>query len=218
MNQSFGNVIERYWINSKGIVIRVDESVRLSVSFDASINQMCFRANNNFNVDHTCSEQDEHAALKYTICKSDNIVDAYMMFAKVPSGMPVCLNHRFGQHGLNIDESKVLQYANEIIDNGFSNSQIEIDDMFSTHYGEFNFTPEKFTNPKAMIQKLKGQGFRVTVWVTPFANIESPAFIERIAKGYWLKDLTGEVPALVKWWHGIGGILDVENDMAVECI
>jgi alpha-glucosidase (family GH31 glycosyl hydrolase) len=34
-------------------------------------------------------------------------------------------------------------------------------------------------------------------------------------KGYWIKDRQGTVPALVKWWQGIGGILDVSNPEAV---
>ena len=218
LNQSFGNVIERYWISSKGIGIRVDENIPLSVSFNNSDDQICFRAENGLRLISTVKP----AELRYEICRADNVKEIYKLFTSPPSGLPDTRMFKspiwstWAKYKVHIDETKVLQYAREIVENGFSNSQIEIDDMFSTHYGEFNFTPDKFENPKEMIKKLKDMGFRVTVWVTPFANTDSPAFSEGMEKGYWLKDLSGQVPALVKWWQGIGGILDVENDDAVQ--
>ncbi|XP_045209932.2 myogenesis-regulating glycosidase-like [Mercenaria mercenaria] len=221
LNQSFGNVIERYWINSKGIGIRVDENVPLSVSFNNSNNQICFRANNARNY-ISANEVGKHASLVYEMCKATNVKEMFMLFSSRPAGKPDSrmikspIWSTWAKYKVHIDQSKVLQYANEIVVNGFSNSQIEIDDMFSTHYGEFDFTPKKFENPKDMIKKLKENGFRVTVWITPFANLDSPAFLEGMEKGYWLKDFKGQVPALVKWWQGVGGILDVENDEAIN--
>lgn len=40
--------------------------------------------------------------------------------------------------------------------------------------------------------------------------------MEGVEKGYWLRDVSGKVPALVKWWQGIGGIVDVTNEDAIE--
>lgn len=223
LNQSFGNVIDRYWFNSKGIGLRVDENVPLFVSFNNSRNEICFQANHRFiNLMSAPQEKDTLPFLKYEMCKADNVKEIYKLHTSSAMGMPdermfkSPIWSTWAKYKVDIDEVKVLQYAKEIIDNGFSNSQIEIDDMFSTHYGDFNFTPEKFKNPKEMIKKLKNQGFRVTVWITPFANFDSPVFVEGMQKGYWLKDVTGEVPALVKWWQGVGGILDVENEEAIE--
>jgi alpha-glucosidase (family GH31 glycosyl hydrolase) len=218
LNQSFGNVIERFWINSKGIGIRVDDNTPLSVSFNFSHDQICFRAESG----QRCTNNEKPASLVYEFCSADNVKEIYKLFTSLPAGVPdermfkSPIWSTWAKYKVHIDQTKVIHYATEIVENGFSNSQIEIDDMYSTHYGEFNFTPEKFKNPKEMIQKLKQMGFRVTVWVTPFANCDSPAFNEGLEKGYWLKDLTGQVPALVKWWQGIGGLLDVENDNAVN--
>jgi alpha-glucosidase (family GH31 glycosyl hydrolase) len=68
----------------------------------------------------------------------------------VPIGMPVERMIRspiwstWAKYKVNIDQHKILNYAEEINQHGFSNSQIEIDDMFSTKYGDFDFDPKKF--------------------------------------------------------------------------
>ena len=44
---------------------------------------------------------------------------------------------------------------------------------------------------------------------------ESVCLVKGMEKGYWIRDVTGAVPALVRWWQGIGAILDVTNPEAV---
>lgn len=220
LNQSFGNVIDRRWINSLGYSIRVEENVPLSVSFNSSQNELCLQAFNDFYVLDRKSPR--HANLQFEICKSNNILKTFTHLVRKPGGIPDARMFKspiwstWAKYKIHINESKVLEYADEIVAHGFSNSQIEIDDMFSSKYGDLDFTTEKFKQPTEMVKQLKANGFRVTVWITPFANLDSQAFVEGLEKGYWLKDVKGKVPALVTWWQGIGATLDVENELAVD--
>ena len=223
-NVSFGNVIERYWMNSKGAAILLDEETPLFSSFnDTGDEKVCFEAKFEHPFNNIKKILPE---LKLDVCKSNNIklIQQFVsehLFDRC-SGKPDSRMFRspiwstWARYKVNINQEKVLEYADEIIQHGFSNSQIEIDDMFSTYYGELDFTPKKFPGPVEMVTKLKQKGFRITVWVTPFANIDSPAFKTGMNNSYWLLDKRKQVPALLKWWQGVGAILDVSNPGAVE--
>lgn len=223
-NSSFGNVIERYWVNSDGVAILIDEITPLFSSFNENGDgKVCFEAKFEHPFMNIHSRRPE---LRMLVCKSDNIklVNQFVNRNVLSKSVTLPDSRMFrspiwstwARYKVDINQEKVLQYADEINQHGFSNSQIEIDDMFSTFYGEFDFNPNKFPDPKEMVDKLKDKGFRVTVWVTPFANLDSPAFKTGTDSSYWLRDGRKQVPALLKWWQGIGAILDVSNAEAIS--
>jgi len=80
---------------------------------------------------------------------------------------------------------------------------LEIDDRYTTTYGQFDFDVKKFPNAARMIQKLHDRGFRVTSWITPFSNFDSPVTAEGAAKNYWIIDAASpkshSTPARTKW-------------------
>ena len=59
-----------------------------------------------------------------------------------------------------INENSVRQFALDIISNGYSNSQLEIDDKWQTEYGDFSFDKKKFPNIAEFITELNDLGFR----------------------------------------------------------
>jgi len=82
-------------------------------------------------------------------------------------------------------------------------SQLEIDDRYSSDYGQFDFDTVKFPNASVMIAKLHSLGYHVSVWVTPFANLYSQAMAEGAVGKYWIadEDFPDEyVPALTRWY------------------
>jgi len=54
----------------------------------------------------------------------------------------------------NVSDAIVLSFANEIRENGFNDSQLEIDDRWETCYGELTFDPVRFPDPKQMNTQL----------------------------------------------------------------
>lgn len=63
-----------------------------------------------------------------------------------------------------------------------------IDDNWQKDYGNFNFRPDKFPNPKAMVDELHAMGFKVMLWVSPFVSPDSEEFRYLKTKGIWIKE------------------------------
>lgn len=53
---------------------------------------------------------------------------------------------------------------------------MEIDDRWQTKYGDLEFDPVKFPDPKGMVAQLHAMGFKVTCWVMPFFEEASTAY------------------------------------------
>jgi myogenesis-regulating glycosidase len=114
-----------------------------------------------------------------------------------------------------INQDVVLQYADDIIKNDYPFNVLEIDDRWQVYYGDLGFDPQRFPNPKQMIEELHAKGFKVTAWVIPFLDPQSQAFADG-AKNGWLVRMPDVSPYLVEWWQGRGGLLDVTNPSALE--
>lgn len=221
----YGSVLGRMWISSTGLGIHIAEDVPLHVSFNHNGDQqLCMKADYLEDSGVYPRSSLDPPVLEYNICQSKNAVEAYrnMMdkFFKFPKDIPDVrmfaspIWSTWAQYKMHVNQSMVMEYAKDIMMHNFSNSQLEIDDKWATFYGDLTFDPVKFPQPKQMVSKLKEMGFRVTIWVTPFFNTDSEAFKEGIAKGYFVMDQRGKVPALVKWWQGVGALLDVTNPRA----
>jgi alpha-glucosidase (family GH31 glycosyl hydrolase) len=114
-----------------------------------------------------------------------------------------------------INQEVVLRFADEIIRNGYPYHVMEIDDRWQVYYGDLEFDPQRFPDPKAMIDELHAKGFKVTTWVIPFLDEQSNAFAEGTKNGWLVRRADGS-PYLVPWWQGHGGLLDVTNPSALE--
>ena len=216
----YGPVLERYWFTSTGMAILVNESVPLHVSVNSSGDrQLCLKADYQ---DYPSSQTPLH--LSYKICVGDNAKDIHQFvmkqFFQHPTGIPDVRMMKepiwstWAQFGKGVTQDKIMGFVQKIKESGFSHSQIEIDDKYSTVYGEFDFDSSKFLDPKSMINSLHNDSFRVTIWVYPFANTDSKAFQEGM--NYWVKGVDESVPGLLKWWNGIAATVDTTNIQAAE--
>lgn len=220
----YGSVLERYWLSSRGVAVRVHKHSPLHVSINADNDgKLCFVAT--FDDSYYPNPENELPTLDYTVCTGNDVRDVhdYMSstYVSKPVGWPdermikSPIWSTWAQYKIYINESEILDYARSIRDNGFNNSQIEIDDGFQLKYGDYDFDPSKFSNVSAMVDQLHEMGFRVTLWTTPFANINSDAYDEGDQKGYWVKNDRGESGRVI-WWNGVAGMLDVTNPEACD--
>jgi alpha-glucosidase (family GH31 glycosyl hydrolase) len=53
-----------------------------------------------------------------------------------------------------VSQEKVEKYANEIVARGMDRSIMEIDDRWQRKYGDFDFDPDKFPDPKVRFVSL----------------------------------------------------------------
>lgn len=129
----------------------------------------------------------------YDICHIDrnqsldtylNKLQLYVMtnFFRIPSGIPDELMFKrpiwstWAVYKKSINSEVVKAFANEILANNFSNSQLEIDDKWQTFYGDFGFDRSKFPDISSLVRELNSMGFRTTLWVHPFADLISENF------------------------------------------
>ena len=132
------------------------------------------------------------------------------------------------------NERDILSYAKSMLDNGLPPGVFMIDDTWQHGYGEWHFDMRRFSDPKGMVDKLHGMGFKVLLWMCPFVSMDTPAY-RRIAWGYNPDDVRGyptrggflvsslkpgrggvPPPAAVDWWNGKSALLDFTHPNAVE--
>ena len=131
------------------------------------------------------------------------------------------------------NEKDILAYAKSMLDHGLPPGVFMIDDTWQHGYGEWEFDMRRFTDPKGMVDKLHGMGFKVLLWMCPFVSMDSPAY-RRIAFGMNPDDVKGyptkggflveslapswggvPPPAPIRWWNGRSALLDFTHPNAV---
>jgi alpha-glucosidase (family GH31 glycosyl hydrolase) len=111
-------------------------------------------------------------------------------------------------------QAKVLDYANALLEHGFPPGVLMIDDNWMEDYGDWRFHPARFPEPDKLIAQLHGLGFKVMLWTCPFVSPDSVVFRDLVAKGYLLREASGQV-AIREWWNGWSAVLDCTNPQAV---
>lgn len=213
-------VAERYWVTSSGFYIFVDRSVPLFIDSNNHIaNGFCMIAKQSY----PYSPRDE-VNLSYNVCAFKNArvahMDAVKKHLKHPKGIP---DTRMVQHPIwstwvrckkDVNDTAVRDFAQAIVDNGFNNSQIEIDDNWETCYGSAQFNQSRFPNMTKLGTDLNEMGFRVTLWNHPFVNTNCSLYTTLEKKGYLIKDEEGNTETV--WWDGDAGVVDFTNPSAAQ--
>lgn len=116
----------------------------------------------------------------------------------------------------NQNQEDILKYADQVLKNDFPVGVFMIDDNWQKYYGNFEFKPERFSDPKAMIDQLHKDGFRIMLWICPFVSPDSPEFRELQQKGYLIKRKGTGDAAIIPWWNGYSACYDLSNPAAVD--
>ncbi len=219
-NKVFGGVLEPYFFSSTGIAIFINRDIPLYLSINSPVkNEICFQGKSP-SICGTKRAMEQN--LQYTICTAKDAKEVHKImlgkfFPKAKSlpdlrmlTEPVWST--WAKYKTNVTQKDVLNFLDEIKSNNMTASHIEIDDKYSTTYGDFNFDKSKFPDPNLMVQKLHNRTIRITTWVHPFANLDSKAL--SLGADYWVK--SGNAPGILKWWNGYGAVLDTTNTQGVD--
>lgn len=109
------------------------------------------------------------------------------------------------------NQEDVMKYARAIVDNGFPTGVLMIDDNWQKDYGDWEFRPDRFPNPKEMVDSLHDMGFKVMVWVCPFISPDSKEARDLNKMGYLLRKPGTDEMAVVNWWNGYSACFDLSN-------
>ena len=109
---------------------------------------------------------------------------------------------------------------------------IVIDSPWETQYNTWRFNPNQFPDPGGLISRMRADGVRTVVWVTPWTNLESaegqyprdaesermhrrPAsnYGEAAMAGHFVRGGDGR-PHVGRWWMGTGSPIDFTSSAA----
>ncbi len=116
----------------------------------------------------------------------------------------------WAEMGYEVDQEKIISYANSIVECGLPHKVLIIDDGWMTEYGEWTFNKEKFPDPKGMIKTLKELGFKVEMWIVPYVRKTAADYQMLVEQGGFVKDENGNVVER-EWWNGIDAFLDLTS-------
>jgi alpha-D-xyloside xylohydrolase len=133
----------------------------------------------------------------------------------------------------------VHEHQDDVLDDheGFRRNDIPldaivIDSPWATQYNTWRFNPHQFPDAAGMIRRMRADGVRTVVWVTPWVNLDSrdgqippqpaserlhaepaPNYAPAAAAGHFVKTAAGE-PFVAKWWMGTGSPIDFTSPAA----
>lgn len=113
-------------------------------------------------------------------------------------------------------QSDVVDYAQQLIDNGYPPGVFILDGEWQGNDGGWDFDPNRFQQPKRMIDVLHELGFKVMLTISPFIKGDSPVFQELYTvHDAFLHDpnLPGKA-LLLKWQNEENGLLDFTHPPA----
>ena len=219
---AFGPLLGRYWVNTQGVAIIANQSSPLIVGINTTKHQgqLCLSIDPNL-----YPQTNNTPNLNYTVCKvGDNVKTIHeamvkKYFKKITKGPDETMIRypvwsTWVKYHSEVNQNDVEEFLDQIVKNNFSCSQVEIDDKYTTTYGDYNFDPVKFPNPREMIEKIHNASCRVTTWVHPFADIYSQAFAEGKELGVFVVGGDGKTPGILKWWNGWAVAVDVTKPSA----
>lgn len=152
------------------------------------------------------------------------------------TGMPALLPEWAYGHWKSRDvyehQRDVLEDFDGYRENEIPLDAIVIDSPWETQYNTWRFNRHQFPDPEGMITRMRADGVRTVVWVTPWVNVESgdgqrPPGPESEALhrapaanydagadgGHYIRDPDGS-PHVGRWWMGTGSIVDFSSAAA----
>lgn len=112
------------------------------------------------------------------------------------------------------NQKDILDYARHLIADGYPAGVLMIDDNWQQDYGVYEFRPDRFPDPKAMVDELHELGFKVMLWVSPFVSPDCLESRELERRGFLVKDRGGRNAAVLRWWNGHSTAFDLSNPEA----
>lgn len=205
-------VADRYWLNSLGSFIYVDDQAPLFVDQNyGEPGYMCLEVKKSLPYDI----YDSTYSFVYKIGVASDAKIAHMAAVEhilgKPTGHPAegmvkyPIWSTWARYKRDINQTVVLKFADEVIQHGWIGGQYELDDDWETCYGALKFNTNKFPNIRQTVNAIKEKGFpRVTLWIHPFVNKGcEPVYSEARRNGHFVADHNGNTDT--QWWNSVQG-------------
>ncbi|XP_057651254.1 myogenesis-regulating glycosidase [Diorhabda carinulata] len=228
----WGNVLKRYFINSKGVAIIIDNETPLYISIKDSPKEFCLRAQyDNFAFVNKFTST---AQLNYSMCTSTNM-----------SQLHVFLSEHTLWDGLKKEDSNIIDYfltepvwempemkevlTEVLIDSvtteianfvgTLKQGHILFNEFWQNQIGDFELDEKRFTNFSNFMTKQSRRGFRVVFTIQPFISTESFNFAKAVEENLLISERFSDrrIPALTRYKNvQSAGVLDITNPRTVN--
>lgn len=233
----FGNVVTRYFINSKGAALIVDEDTPLQVAVNKGGKQLCLRAK--YDEFAFANKLTEFPEMMYNICTNvdmrslhssihshrssplwDGLKPADMQTLESLMSEPVWqIAPRF-KHELKAET--IAKYTEDVINLGFlKQGHVLINEYWQNEIGDFLVDKIRFATLNETVDKLHRRGFKVAFTVQPFISTESNNFAECVQKRLLISERNSDrrIPALTRFKSlASAGVLDITNNRSIPWI
>lgn len=214
--ESFGGILERFWLSSSGLSLVVQDDVPLYVgSNDNHSQRLCFRSealSSPFQ-----NPLNDYPALIYKVFISNNVTAAHRHATRTlfkppthtpnPKSFSTPIWHTAANLP-NISSQSLLRFVQLLKYNGFHSGDIELE---APAYIANHLESEMFLSTDVLTSSV---GFNWTVHLSPYFDVASDSFAVLASKMFLIRDVGGLAPTLVEWRGTYSGILDVTNSEA----
>lgn len=222
----FGSIIEQLFVTSDGFAVLLNEFDSWFLRRDPNGGDplLCVAVDHNHFPYHRYYKED-YFHIEFRIMAARNVREAHQTVMKQPGWIPKPTSipdanlftspiwSTWAVYHKEINQSTVLEFAQQVKKHDFPVAQIEIDDLWEKHYGDFTFDVAKFPNATKLVEDIRALGYPTTLWVYPFVNSDSAAFNE--SAPHLTRNSKGQL-AGVTWWDGVGGIIDFSTLSAAD--
>ena len=213
------NMTEPFWFTQRSTGIWVDTDAAMTVRIDGrTTGSATHRA------DLTVKQVDTMAAVTFVERTPRDVYYDYVGIAGHPtkSDAPDIqyeepLWNTWAMYSSPVTQANVIGYAQNLKANNLGGFAVQIDDRWSSKYGDFTFDPVKFPDPKAMSAQVHALGYDFGLWVTLWINLDAVNYAYARDHDYLLRSKTDPTkPCTVSWWNGTAGIVDLGNPDAAN--
>ncbi|XP_076761376.1 uncharacterized protein LOC143429592 isoform X2 [Xylocopa sonorina] len=221
---SFGNVLKRYFLNSKGATILVDPETPLYVSINANrSNNFCLQAKHDAfaYINHLT----QYPQLNYTICATDNMKSLHSSMAEKSLWDGLKPDELHAVHSLLSEpvwqisptsEAAVYNYTEDVIALGFlRQGHVLLSEEWQPSTGDFILDDERFPSMEETINIIHRRGFRIVFTIQPFISTESINFRDAVSNRLLISERGSDprIPALTRYKQSNSvGVLDTTNN------
>lgn len=235
---AWGNVQRRYFINSNGIAIEIDEESPLYVSVNANRSQeFCIKSR--YDDYAFVNRVTKYPVLAYRVCTGAKDMltlhrrltqkglwdglrenEVNLLHSLIEEPVWQVTDPTGGGGGSSaITPTTVEQYTDGIIAMGFAPlGHVLFDERWQKNAGDFAADEERFDLFGEMVQILQRRGFKVALTVQPLISTKSPLFAEAVEKQLLITERKSEgtVPALTRFKAShSAGVLDITREETI---
>ncbi|KAL9887029.1 myogenesis-regulating glycosidase isoform 1-T1 [Glossina fuscipes fuscipes] len=228
----FGNGVKRYFINSIGVAIQVNEKSPLHLMANTTANEFCLKAqNDDFTFVNRLTPLPE---LQYKICTTEDMRSLHMLMTQQSlwDGLKeadIKMLHTLIEEPVwqiphqnqwdSLNETTIYNYSEDVIAMGFMRlGHILVSEFWQENIGDFTVDISRFPTLKETIDVLHRRGFKIVFTIQPFISTDSENFKDAVRKKLLIYERHSErsIPALTRYKSvSSAGVLDITNNVSI---